>query len=201
MKKKILVLTKERDEAREFGETAVALFKKEKLQMKNEAKETQVQLLNEKRSWEQERKRLNKEMKRLENEVERLKREKEEEERKRTSMENENHRATTSAPAEDDKAENNNNNTNEISLTEFLDMEVALHKERERSAQLERDLEARAKEHAMKNEQTKLEISKMTAERETLKANVKNLYKKLNDWDTMRACNHQRVVGISYNTS
>jgi hypothetical protein len=188
MKKKILVLTKERDEAREFGETAVALFKKEKLQMKNEAKETQVQLLNEKRLWEQERKRLNKEMKRLENEVERLKREKEEEERKRTSMENENHRATTSV-AEDDKAENNNNNTNEISLTEFLDMEVALHEERERSAQLERDLEAKAKEHAMKNEQTKLEISKMTAERETLKANVKNLYKKLNDWDQMQAEN------------
>jgi hypothetical protein len=103
-------------------------------------------------------------------------------------MENENHRATTSV-AEDDKAENNNNNTNEISLTEFLDMEVALHKERERSAQLERDLEAKAKEHAMKNEQTKLEISKMTAERETLKANVKNLYKKLNDWDQMQAEN------------
>ena len=55
--------------------------------------------------------------------------------------------------------------TDEISLTEFLDVEAALHKERERSAHLERDLEAKAKEHAMKNEQTKLEISKMTAER------------------------------------
>ena len=40
----------------------------------------------------------------------------------------------------------------------------------------------------MKNEQTKLEISKMT-ERETLKVNVKNLYKKLNDWDQMQAEN------------
>jgi len=166
LENQILVLTKERDEAREFGETTVALFKKEKMQLKNEAKETQVQLLNEKRLWEQERKGLNEEVKRLESEVERLKREKE-------------------ASQED----NNNNNNNDISLTEFLDMEVALDKERERSANLERDLEAKAKEHAMKNEQTNIEISKMTAERETLKANVKNLYKKLNDWDQMQAEN------------
>lgn len=167
LENQILVLTKERDEAREFGETTVALFKKEKMQLKNEAKETQVQLLNEKRLWEQERKGLNEEVKRLESEVERLKREKE-------------------ASQEDN---NNNNNNNDISLTEFLDMEVALDKERERSANLERDLEAKAKEHAMKNEQTNIEISKMTAERETLKANVKNLYKKLNDWDQMQAEN------------
>jgi len=166
LENQILVLTKERDEAREFGESTVALFKKEKMQLKNEAKETQVQLLNEKRLWEQERKGLNEEVKRLESEVERLKREKE-------------------ASQED----NNNNNNNDISLTEFLDMEVALDKERERSANLERDLEAKAKEHAMKNEQTNIEISKMTAERETLKANVKNLYKKLNDWDQMQAEN------------
>ena len=166
LENQILVLTKERDEAREFGETTVALFKKEKMQLKNEAKETQVQLLNEKRLWEQERKGLNEEVKRLESEVERLKKEKE-------------------ASQED----NNNNNNNDISLTEFLDMEVALDKERERSANLERDLEAKAKEHAMKNEQTNIEISKMTAERETLKANVKNLYKKLNDWDQMQAEN------------
>jgi len=170
LENQILVLTKERDEAREFGETTVALFKKEKMQLKNEAKETQVQLLNEKRLWELERKGLNEEVKRLESEVERLKREKE-------------------ASQEDNNNNNNNNNNNDISLTEFLDMEVALDKERERSANLERDLEAKAKEHAMKNEQTNIEISKMTAERETLKANVKNLYKKLNDWDQMQAEN------------
>ena len=170
LENQILVLTKERDEAREFGESTVALFKKEKMQLKNEAKETQVQLLNEKRLWEQERKGLNEEVKRLESEVERLKREKE-------------------ASQEDNNNNNNNNNNNDISLTEFLDMEVALDKERERSANLERDLEAKAKEHAMKNEQTNIEISKMTAERETLKANVKNLYKKLNDWDQMQAEN------------
>ena len=170
LENQILVLTKERDEAREFGESTVALFKKEKMQLKNEAKETQVQLLNEKRLWELERKGLNEEVKRLESEVERLKREKE-------------------ASQEDNNNNNNNNNNNDISLTEFLDMEVALDKERERSANLERDLEAKAKEHAMKNEQTNIEISKMTAERETLKANVKNLYKKLNDWDQMQAEN------------
>ena len=106
LENQILVLTKERDEAREFGETTVALFKKEKMQLKNEAKETQVQLLNEKRLWEQERKGLNEEVKRLESEVERLKKEKE-------------------ASQED----NNNNNNNDISLTEFLDMEVALDKD------------------------------------------------------------------------
>jgi len=169
LENQILVLTKERDEAREFGESTVALFKKEKMQLKNEAKETQVQLLNEKRLWELERKGLNEEVKRLESEVERLKREKE--------------------ASQEDNNNNNNNNNNDISLTEFLDMEVALDKERERSANLERDLEAKAKEHAMKNEQTNIEISKMTAERETLKANVKNLYKKLNDWDQMQAEN------------
>jgi HAMP domain-containing protein len=169
LENQILVLTKERDEAREFGETTVALFKKEKMQLKNEAKETQVLLLNEKRLWEQERKGLNEEVKRLESEVERLKREKE--------------------ASQEDNNNNNINNNNDISLTEFLDMEVALDKERERSANLVRDLEAKAKEHAMKNEQTNIEISKMTAERETLKANVKNLYKKLNDWDQMQAEN------------
>ena len=169
LENQILVLTKERDEAREFGESTVALFKKEKMQLKNEAKETQVQLLNEKRLWELERKGLNEEVKRLESEVERLKREKE--------------------ASQEDNNNNNINNNNDISLTEFLDMEVALDKERERSANLERDLEAKAKEHAMKNEQTNIEISKMTAERETLKANVKNLYKKLNDWDQMQAEN------------
>ena len=55
----VALLTKERDEARRFGETTVALFKKEKLALKNEAKETQVNALNEK-MWEQERKGLKK---------------------------------------------------------------------------------------------------------------------------------------------
>ena len=165
------LLTKERDEARRFGETTVALFKKEKLALKNEAKETQVNALNEKRMWEQERKGLKEDVARLESEVERMKKEKEEEEKKKVAT--------------------NGDKNDEISLTEFLDVEAALEKERERSAHLERDLEAKAKEYATKNEQTKIEISKMTAERETLKANAKNMYKKLNEWDQMQAENQK----------
>ena len=69
----VALLTKERDEARRFGETTVALFKKEKLALKNEAKETQVNALNEKRMWEQERKGLKEDVARLESEVERMK--------------------------------------------------------------------------------------------------------------------------------
>ena len=167
----VALLTKERDEARRFGETTVALFKKEKLALKNEAKETQVNALNEKRMWEQERKGLKEDVARLESEVERMKKEKEEEEKKKVAT--------------------NGDKNDEISLTEFLDVEAALEKERERSAHLERDLEAKAKEYATKNEQTKIEISKMTAERETLKANAKNMYKKLNEWDQMQAENQK----------
>ena len=61
----------------------------------------------------------------MESEVERMKKEKEEEEKKKVAT--------------------NGDKNDEISLTEFLDVEAALEKERERSAHLERDLEAKAK--------------------------------------------------------
>ena len=164
----VALLTKERDEARRFGETTLALFKKEKLALKNEAKETQVNALNEKRMWEQERKGLKED-----GQVESLSREDEKEREREREREK--------------KVATNGDKNDEISLTEFLDMEAALEKEREWSGVFRERLRRKAKEYAAKNEQTKIEISKMTAERETLKANAKNMYKKLNEWDQMQS--------------